>query len=452
MVQASPPSLVYRDLRQEVARIRPSGASPRKLRITDRAPAPAPEPGSSSAPIVIDEDEQSMSTPADEPMDVDVPIQALPQTEETRMVLDPQEVRGSNGDARHDQEVRALPEQTLRQNASALEDMSHYLVSPRVPSATCTSGADAMAAQSSSAPSTSVPLSFYARPLSAVPSSGPSSRSASSCDKPSGAQLEHVKDSVEGLGPSNNDIVSGATVQTSLGNESHISTLGRESTHSAVGATSVHKGSHTEMTPAAPATISTTEPSPDLDYPIISVQSAAVGSTSPGTVTLDVRPPGEGGSETSLFLLRQVANQTPSASSGKADVSTLLSPPKVLHPSSEPLSDMDISRASTPPIAVLETHSGSDTTNPSPASRPITPPSGKKVSEAEELEDEMVDELAPLFGKEMKVICMERAYDVSGEFTWDFTLSHPDWDRVSQWARAPENLEYVHALLSFEIC
>jgi hypothetical protein len=121
---------------------------------------------------------------------------------------------------------------------------------------------------------------------------------------------------------------------------------------------------------------------------------------------------------------------------------------------------MDISRASTPPIAVLETHSdGSDTTNPSSPSRPITPPSGKRVSEAgtelvqaEELEDEMVDELAPLFGKDMKVICMERAYDVSGEFTWDFTLSHPDWDRVSQWARAPENLEYVHALLSFEIC
>jgi hypothetical protein len=60
---------------------------------------------------------------------------------------------------------------------------------------------------------------------------------------------------------------------------------------------------------------------------------------------------------------------------------------------------------------------------------------------AEELEDEMVDELAPLFGKEMKVICMDRAYDVPGEFAWDFTLSHSDWDRVSQWAKAPENLE-----------
>jgi hypothetical protein len=53
----------------------------------------------------------------------------------------------------------------------------------------------------------------------------------------------------------------------------------------------------------------------------------------------------------------------------------------------------------------------------------------------------MVDELAPLFGKEMSVICMDRAHDVPGEFTWDFTLSHSDWDRVSQWARAPENLE-----------
>jgi hypothetical protein len=65
---------------------------------------------------------------------------------------------------------------------------------------------------------------------------------------------------------------------------------------------------------------------------------------------------------------------------------------------------------------------------------------------AEEIEEdasEMVDELAPLFGKEMKVICMDRPYDVPGEFTWQFTLSQADWDRVSQWAKAPETLEYV---------
>ena len=387
-----------------------------------------------------------MCTPSDEPMVVDAPMQALPQTEETKMMLDPQDVQGSNGDARHDQEVS---------------------------SATGTSGVDAMAAQSSSAPSTSVPLSFYARPVSAVPSSGPSSRSASLCDKPSGSQLEHAKDGKErgtatrdSVGPLNNDIASGATVEPSLGSESYISTLGRESTHSAVGVTSMPEGKDTEMTSAVPATISsatvTTEPSPALG-PIISVLSATVGSTSPGTVTLGERPPEkEGGSETSsdpLFLLRQVVIQNPSASSGKADVSTLLSPRKSLHPSSEPLSDMDISRASTPPIAVLETHSaGSDTTNPSPASRSITPPSGKRFSEArtepaqaEELEDE-VDELAPLFGKEMNVICMERAYDVPGEFTWDLTVSRPDWDRISQWAQAPENLECVHTLLFIEIC
>ena len=62
---------------------------------------------------------------------------------------------------------------------------------------------------------------------------------------------------------------------------------------------------------------------------------------------------------------------------------------------------------------------------------------------AEELEDEMVDELAPLFGKEMRVICMDRAWDVSGEFTWNIHLPQVDWDRVSKWADAPENLECV---------
>ncbi len=111
---------------------------------------------------------------------------------------------------------------------------------------------------------------------------------------------------------------------------------------------------------------------------------------------------------------------------------------------------MDISFSSDPPpIVVLGTRHS--------LSRSTSPQSGKRSSEAgtvkaEEIDEdasEMVDELAPLFGKEMKVICMDRAYDVPGEITWDFTLSHSDWNRVSQWAKAPENLECVHALLSF---
>jgi hypothetical protein len=107
---------------------------------------------------------------------------------------------------------------------------------------------------------------------------------------------------------------------------------------------------------------------------------------------------------------------------------------------------MDISFTSdNPPIVVLGTRASH--------SRSTSPQSGKRSSEggtepvrAEEIEEdgsEMVDELAPLFGKEMMVICMDRAYDVPGEYAWDFTLSHADWDRVSQWAKAPENLEYV---------
>jgi hypothetical protein len=397
-------------------------------------------------------------------------MEVYPQTEETTMVLDPQEGQGSNGDAKHNQGGRALPEQTLQQNNSAFQAAPHYLVSHLVPSATGTSGADIIAAQSPTTPSTSGPLSFFVKPPTATPSSGPSSLS----DKPSGAQLNHANDGkeqgkpaeipLEDLGPSNNDIVSVATIEPSLSHGSSTSILGGESTHTVVGVTSIRKGNGMEMTPMVPATILSTavatESFPAPDHPIIYVQLTTIGSTSPGAVTLGVRPPEkEGGSETPVdpsFLFRQVVSQTPSISSGKADVSMLLSPAAALHPSSEPLSDMDISRASTPPIAVLEAHSGGSNT---PDSRSVTPQPRKRVSEAgielvqaEELEDEMVDELAPLFGKEMKVIHMDRAYDVPGEFTWDFTISRPDWDNVSQWVRAPENLECVHALLSIEIC
>jgi hypothetical protein len=109
---------------------------------------------------------------------------------------------------------------------------------------------------------------------------------------------------------------------------------------------------------------------------------------------------------------------------------------------------MDISSSSLtpPPIVVLGTRTrGSSASSDSPSP---SPRSGKRPSEAgtepvktEEFEDEMVDELAPLFGKEMRVLCMERAWDVPGEFTWNFTLPQIDWDRVSQWATAPENVE-----------
>ena len=155
------------------------------LRITDHALLPAPEPGSSSAPMIIDEDvADSMSTPADE----------------TAMVIDDQDVQGSKDDTgddrkpQHDQEGRTLTEQ---QNASVPQVASHRLVSDHVPSATGTSGAGVILAQSSSAPSTSTPFSDFATPLSATPLSGPgpSSLSASLCDKPSGT--EQAKDGKE---------------------------------------------------------------------------------------------------------------------------------------------------------------------------------------------------------------------------------------------------------------
>jgi hypothetical protein len=104
---------------------------------------------------------------------------------------------------------------------------------------------------------------------------------------------------------------------------------------------------------------------------------------------------------------------------------------------------MDISFISdNPPIVVLGTRaSHSRSTSSQRSSEGGTEP--VRAEEIEEDASEMVDELAPLFGEEMIVICMDRAYDVPGEFTWDFTLSHADWDRVSQWTKAPENLEYV---------
>jgi len=44
---------------------------------------------------------------------------------------------------------------------------------------------------------------------------------------------------------------------------------------------------------------------------------------------------------------------------------------------------------------------------------------------------------------------MERAWNVSGEFTWTSHLPLVDWVRVSQWANAPENLRSAPCLLSF---
>lgn len=322
-------------------------------------------------------------------MEVDALMQPRTSTEETPMALDSdtQNMQGSNGDVednpkpQHDQERQALPEQQ-----------------------------------------------------------------ASLHDKPPGAQFEQTidqgkvaEDSVEGLGPSNNDIGSGATIVPSLGNE-HTPVLSKVSTQTAVGVISAPKGKDTEMTPPVPkATASTavaTEPPAAPDHSTISAQSAVVGSSS-SIISLDIRPQEKKGTSiTSVdpsLPMRQAASQTPSIPSGKASVSTPLGPPVAPHPSTESLSDMDISLTSDfPPIVVLGTRPSH--------SRSTSPQSGKRSSEGA---SEMVDELAPLFGKEMKVVCMDRVYDIPGEFTWDFTLSHADWDRISQWVKAPESLEYV---------
>ena len=110
---------------------------------------------------------------------------------------------------------------------------------------------------------------------------------------------------------------------------------------------------------------------------------------------------------------------------------------------------MDISQSSIspPPIVFLKALSDiASGTNTTTNSRSVSPPSGTKVSEAGTEDDEMVDELAPLFGKEMRVISMFRPYDIPGEFTLDFLVLDSDWEKISLWVRAPTNIECVFVI------
>ncbi|KAH9953886.1 hypothetical protein BC827DRAFT_1245787 [Russula dissimulans] len=436
IVQTTSPTLVHRNLRQGSTRATFVGSH--KLRITDRAPAPAPEPGSSSAPIVIDEDDEPTSTPADQPMEVDAPTtQALPNKDATPTVLDQQDVQGSNGDAQND--IKPQPDQVISEllpedNASATQVESRPLVSEHELSATRTPQVGVMAIQSPSVPSTSVPLSSFATARPATP--------------PSPSKTLAPSDSISGD-------ASGVQLQPAVDNNARGNIV--EDTVGSFGSSTIEivaapKAKDTGMTPPDAATISSTAimtessptlvTSPDADRPnpllnvaepsrtvgdeapnvegqqdLSTTQSDIVGSSAIATVSLGVEPLADVGGATEM-----VAGQVPSVSS--------------LNPT----------------IAVLGTRTcsrGSSVSSASSDSRSVSPPPGNKFSDsgnvqvkAEELEeDEMVDELAPLFGKEMSVICMDRAYDIPAEFTWNFTLSPADWDRVSQWVKAPECLD-----------
>ena len=105
------------------------------------------------------------------------------------------------------------------------------------------------------------------------------------------------------------------------------------------------------------------------------------------------------------------------------------------------LSDMNISRSSTPPIVVLKTESASGTNSSN----------SRKASEARTEDDEMVDELAPFFGKEMRVLSMFKPYDIPGEFTLDCFLLDADWNKISTWVRAPVDIECVSVPLSLRM-
>jgi hypothetical protein len=142
--------------------------------------------------------------------------------------------------------------------------------------------------------------------------------------------------------------------------------------------------------------------------------------------------------------LRSSVYQEPHSGSGRASTNLSVGP----HRTSS-LSDMDVSRSSVspPPIVFLKPSEGPSGTNSS-NSRSASPPAGRKASEGVTEDDEMVDELAPLFGRDMRVLSMFRPSDVAGEFTLDFVLLDSDWEKISLWVRAPTNIECVSAPLS----
>ncbi|KAI0303655.1 hypothetical protein B0F90DRAFT_1308448 [Multifurca ochricompacta] len=195
------------------------------------------------------------------------------------------------------------------------------------------------------------------------------------------------------------------------------------------------------------------------DVPAIILPPDTTKSSSPISLTFDPPRESEGGSmaqigrSVSLKSVNQVTSNSGVPNSGSdASATSLSGLPQGLFIRTNSLSDTDISRFSItpPPIVVLETRSRvSSASNRSSNSRSVSPSSERKLSEAgtepvkvEEVEDdEMIDELAPLFGKEMKILCMDRAYDIPGELTWDFTLPGADWDMVSLWTSAPDNVD-----------
>ena len=136
--------------------------------------------------------------------------------------------------------------------------------------------------------------------------------------------------------------------------------------------------------------------------------------------------------------------QESNSGNGRASISLSVGPHK-----NSSLSDMDVSRSSVspPPIVFLKPSEGPSGTN-STNSRSASPLAGGKASEGVTEDDEMVDELAPLFGRDMRVLSMFRPYDIAGEFTLDFVLLDSDWEKISLWVRAPTNIECVSAPLS----
>ena len=127
---------VHRDLRQRSKSSGSGTPGTPKLQITDRAPAPPPEPGSSAAPIVVDEDDEvPVSMPAEEKMDVDVPVQALPHVEAKPFtVLDSRDSRGDEENVKGHpkpqphQEESAASEHLPEQDVSAPQSTSCVLV------------------------------------------------------------------------------------------------------------------------------------------------------------------------------------------------------------------------------------------------------------------------------------------------------------------------------------
>ena len=231
---------VHRDLRQRRSTRSGSAPSTPRLHITDRAPAPPPEPGSLGAPIVIDEDEEGpISVPTDEKMEVDAPVEGLPNGKASSVMEDS---RGAEGypSPQPERKESVTSERLPDQVASAFQSASCVIVPEAelpavgVPDAAVSAQKDLLNADTNS--TTTLVVAEKKITTATLAQGG-------------GGEKETMEISVEcGENPSG-PVVSGTTIEQPSGSEP---LLDKVSPPTAVGVTAVPETGSTETTPFVP--------------------------------------------------------------------------------------------------------------------------------------------------------------------------------------------------------